>query len=229
MNLFSDLKWFKVPRNKRKSKLHINFLEKMHPIVSREKTSKLIKQLGDQTNWLNVIYSASIQAVVGRLVKNSFILATFFVLKTSIKELFSLSLFMKAHSLSRFSQLIDIATEDAPKRKNRFRVNYILSSFGYSNKLIITLVVRELQYIPSLASLFSSAGWLEREVWDLYGVYFSGNTDLRRILTDYGFSGHPLRKDFPLSGFSEIYYSLEQNRIVVVPIELAQAYRVFIV
>jgi len=151
------------------------------------------------------------------------------VLKSSIKSLLPLTLFLKKHSLSCYSQLVDIATEDTPKQRNRFRINYILSSLLYGHKVIVTLSAHELQYIPSLVPLFLSAGWLEREVLDLYGLYFCGNLDLRRILTDYGFSGHPLRKDFPLSGFSEIYYSLDHNRIVVAPIELAQAYRIFTV
>jgi len=163
------------------------------------------------------------------LIKKAFILGTSIgIIKTSKKQLIGLSFFLKNHSLSNQTQLVDIAVEDTPKHKNRFRINYIFSSILYSHKILLTITAHELHYLPSLSSIFFSAGWLEREVWDLFGLYFFGNFDLRRILTDYGFLGHPLRKDFPLSGFSEIYYALDRGGIVNVPIELMQAYRIFI-
>jgi len=162
------------------------------------------------------------------IIKKTFVLTTTLIMKVTHKTLVRLSFFFKNHSLCCYSQLVDIAAEDTPKHMNRFRITYIFSSTVYTHKVLLTLTAHELQYLPSLVTIFFSAGWLEREIWDLYGLYFFGNFDLRRILTDYGFLGHPLRKDFPLSGFSEIYYALDRSGIVVVPIELAQAYRVFI-
>jgi NADH:ubiquinone oxidoreductase subunit C len=149
------------------------------------------------------------------------------IIKTSRKNIPKILLFLQKHSLCLYQQLIEIAAEDTPKKSMRFRVNYILSSINYSSKVLVSTITNEITYLPSVVGLFQSAGWLEREVWDLFGIYFVGNTELRRILTDYGFSGHPLRKDFPMSGFFEIYYSLERKKIVTEPIELAQEYRVF--
>ena len=149
------------------------------------------------------------------------------IIKTYGAVLRVVLLALKQHSLLAFSQLIDIAAEDTPKHKKRFRVNYILSSLLYNTKIIVSTLTDEITYLPSITNIFPSAGWLEREAWDLLGIYFHGNAEMRRILTDYGFSGHPLRKDFPMTGFNEVYYSLDKKRIVTVPVELAQEYRIF--
>jgi NADH:ubiquinone oxidoreductase subunit C len=183
----------------------------------------------NQLRWIEMFYAQMLFTILFTLIKEILILSTLTtVIKTSKKQLVGLSFFLKKHSLLNYTQLLDIVAEDTPKHKNRFRISYVLSSFLYSHKLLISLTAHELHYLPSLIVIFFSAGWLEREVWDLFGLYFVGNFDLRRILTDYGFLGHPLRKDFPLSGFSEIYYALDRGGIVTVPIELTQAYRIFI-
>jgi len=135
--------------------------------------------------------------------------------------------FLKTHSILKFSHLMDVWGVDYPSEKNRFEVNYLLLSIRYNIRLVIKVTVEEDGAVDSLQPLFNSAGWLEREVWDMFGVYFMGHNDLRRILTDYGFEGHPLRKDFPLSGYTEVRYDDGEKRVVEEPLELAQEFRYF--
>ena len=126
-----------------------------------------------------------------------------------------------------FKQLVDISGVDYPDRAQRFEVVYQLLSFKYNQRLRVKVQTDENTPVPSVTTVFSSAGWFEREVWDMYGVLFSGHPDLRRILTDYGFDGHPQRKDFPLTGYVELRYDVEQKRVVYEPVKLNQAYRSF--
>jgi NADH:ubiquinone oxidoreductase subunit C len=135
--------------------------------------------------------------------------------------------FLKQHTLSNVQQLLEIAVIDQITRKNRFKINYVVSSIIYNNRFVISTETDEVTIVPSVINTYDSATWLEREVWDLYGIHFEGNNDLRRIVTDYGFKGHPLRKDFPLTGFLEVYYNDEEKKIVYEPVEVAQEYRVF--
>jgi NADH:ubiquinone oxidoreductase subunit C len=135
--------------------------------------------------------------------------------------------FFKKHSLSQFKQLVDIAVYDRPGKRYRFTVLYHLLSIHYGNRITCLVQTDELTDLPSTTSLYSGAGWQEREVWDLFGIFFTNHLDLRRILTDYGFSGFPLRKDFPLSGFLEVFYSDEQKRVIYQPVELSQEFRNF--
>ena len=134
---------------------------------------------------------------------------------------------LKDHSLLQFKSLMDIWGVDYPNRDKRFEVNYLLLSLKFNVRVVIRVHVEEFEGVFSLSSLYQSATWLEREVWDMYGVLFFENPDLRRILTDYGFSGHPLRKDFPLSGFMEVRYDDSDKRVVYEPLELSQQYRAF--
>jgi NADH:ubiquinone oxidoreductase subunit C len=143
--------------------------------------------------------------------------------RTLIPELF----FLKNHSLTQFKQLVDIAVYDRPGKRYRFTVLYQLLSIHFGNRLTCLVQTDELTDLPSTTALYSGAGWLEREVWDLFGIFFTDHLDLRRILTDYGFSGFPLRKDFPLTGFLEVFYSDEQKRVIYQPVELSQEMRNF--
>lgn len=143
------------------------------------------------------------------------------------EELVDYLAFLKAHSLLRFDSLVDIWGTDYLDRARRFEVSYLLVSTTYNVRVIVRVHVGEDELLDSVEGVFQGAGWLEREVWDMYGVYFSGNKDLRRILTDYGFQGHPLRKDFPLSGFMEVRYDDGEKRVVGEPIELTQEFRYF--
>ena len=127
----------------------------------------------------------------------------------------------------RFGQLMDIAGVDYPEAPERFEVNYHLLSLKANRRLRVKVTANEEQAVPSVTGVWPVAGWLEREVWDCYGVMFDGNPDLRRILTDYGFQGHPFRKDFPLTGYVELRYSEEHKRVVYEPVKLAQDFRAF--
>ena len=126
-----------------------------------------------------------------------------------------------------FQQLMEIAGVDYPERPERFEVCYHLLSVTKNRRIRVKVITDEEKPVPSVTSLWPVAGWIEREVYDMYGVLFSGNTDLRRILTDYGFQGHPQRKDFPLTGYVELRYSEEQKRVVYEPVKLAQDFRSF--
>ncbi|MCW5774100.1 MAG: NADH-quinone oxidoreductase subunit C [Rhodospirillaceae bacterium] len=127
----------------------------------------------------------------------------------------------------RFTVLIDLCGVDWPEREQRFDVVYHLLSLTQNQRLRVKVTTDEDTPVPSATEVFSSAGWYEREAWDLYGILFSDHPDLRRLLTDYGFEGHPLRKDFPLTGFVEVRYDDEQKRVVYEPVRLAQQFRDF--
>ncbi|MFC3581253.1 NADH-quinone oxidoreductase subunit C [Sphingomonas hylomeconis] len=126
-----------------------------------------------------------------------------------------------------YQQLMEIAGVDYPERADRFEVVYCLLSLTRNHRIRVHVQTDEEKPVPSVTGIWPVAGWLEREVYDMYGVLFSGNPDLRRILTDYGFRGHPQRKDFPLSGFVELRYSEEAKRVVYEPVKLAQDFRTF--
>ena len=126
-----------------------------------------------------------------------------------------------------YDQLMDIAGADYPDRAERFEVNYHLLSMSHNRRLRVKLFTDEEMPVPSVTHLFPVAGWYEREVWDCFGVLFAGNPDLRRILTDYGFEGHPFRKDFPLTGHVELRYSETEKRVVYEPVRLKQDFRNF--
>ena len=126
-----------------------------------------------------------------------------------------------------YQQLMEIAGVDYPSREERFEVVYMLLSLTRNSRIMVKCTASEDTPVPTVTTLWPNAGWLEREVFDLYGVLFDGNTDLRRILTDYGFEGHPFRKDFPLTGYTELRYSEDEKRVVYEPVELAQDLRQF--
>ena len=126
-----------------------------------------------------------------------------------------------------YQQLMEIAGVDFPDRPERFEVVYCLLSLTKNHRIRVHVATDEETAVPSLTGLWPVAGWLEREVYDMYGVFFAGNPDLRRILTDYGFTGHPQRKDFPLTGFQEVRWSEEDKRVVYEPVKLAQDFRTF--
>jgi NADH-quinone oxidoreductase subunit C len=126
-----------------------------------------------------------------------------------------------------YQQLMEIAGVDYPSREERFEVVYMLLSLTKNHRIMVKVRAAEDTPVPTVTTLWPVAGWLEREVFDMYGVIFDGNTDLRRILTDYGFEGHPQRKDFPLTGYQELRYSEEEKRVVYEPVELAQDFRTF--
>ncbi len=127
----------------------------------------------------------------------------------------------------QFRQLIDLCGVDYPDRKPRFEVVYHLLSMHFNQRIIVKILTDEDVAVPSITGVFNAANWLEREAWDMYGIKFSDHPDLRRILTDYGFEGHPMRKDFPLTGYVEVRYDNEQKRVVNEPVKLPQEFRTF--
>eukprot|EP00056_Hartaetosiga_gracilis_P003982 m.69989 g.69989 ORF g.69989 m.69989 type:complete len:250 (-) comp11657_c0_seq2:2075-2824(-) len=135
--------------------------------------------------------------------------------------------FLRDNTLCQFKNVCDICGVDFPTRENRFEVVYNLLSISLNQRVRVRTYTDELTPIDSCVPVFSGANWYEREVWDMFGVYFVGHPDLRRILTDYGFEGHPLRKDFPLSGFIEVRYCEDVKRVIAEPLELQQEFRKF--
>lgn len=135
--------------------------------------------------------------------------------------------FLKYHLLCQYSILVSISGVDYIKKKNRFELVYDLLSIKYNNRIRIKISVNQLQMVESCEKLYFSAGWYENEIYDMFGIFFFNNKNLRRILTDYGFEGYPLRKDFPLSGFVELRYDDSQKRIITDYIQFSQEYRKF--
>ena len=142
-------------------------------------------------------------------------------------NLIEVILFLKTDKNTKFKQLIDITAVDYPENNERFKIVYMLLSHEFNQRVIISYFINENEVVPSLTSVFPSANWMEREVFDMYGVSFKDHPDLRRILTDYGFEGHPLRKDFPLTGHTEVRYSEETKKVISEPVKLEQNYRNF--
>ena len=135
--------------------------------------------------------------------------------------------FLRDDAACQFAVLIDITAVDWPERPARFDVVYNLLSLTHNQRIRVKIATGESDPVPSVITVYSAAGWYEREVWDMYGILFSGHPDLRRILTDYGFEGHPLRKDFPLTGFVEVRYDDIEKRVVYDPVQLTQEFRRF--
>ena len=123
--------------------------------------------------------------------------------------------------------LVDVCGVDYPNREDRFEVVYNLLSLRHNQRVRVKVAVDEDTVVPSVVGIFPSASWFERECWDMFGIFFSGHPDMRRLLTDYGFDGHPFRKDFPLTGFVEVRYDDEERRVVYEPVKLTQAFRSF--
>ena len=143
------------------------------------------------------------------------------------EDLLDVVLFLKTNKDTKFRQLIDITVVDYPESAKRFKVVYLFLSHEFNQRLVLNYLINENEIIPSLTSVFPSANWMEREVFDMYGVNFKDHPDLRRILTDYGFEGHPLRKDFPLTGHTEVRYSEDEKKVVMEPVKLEQNFRNF--
>jgi NADH-quinone oxidoreductase subunit C len=135
--------------------------------------------------------------------------------------------FLRDDANCLFQQLLTIAGVDFPDREKRFEVVYCLLSLRHNQRIRVRVAAGESEAVPTATGVFSSANWFEREVWDLYGVWFADHPDLRRLLSDYGFEGHPLRKDFPLTGYVELRYDDEQKRVVYEPVKLTQEFRNF--
>ena len=143
------------------------------------------------------------------------------------EDLIDVTLFLKSNENTKFRQLIDVTAVDYPENAQRFKLVYLFLSHEFNQRIVLSYLINENEVIPSLTSIYPAANWMEREVFDMYGVKFKDHPDLRRILTDYGFEGHPLRKDFPLTGHTEVRYSEDQKKVISEPVKLEQNYRNF--
>ena len=144
-----------------------------------------------------------------------------------IENIISTILFLKTNEKCRFKQLIDITAVDYPEKEKRFKIVYLLLSHEKNLRIVINTHINEKVVVPSITKIFPSANWMEREVFDMYGISFKDHPDLRRILTDYGFEGYPLRKDFPLTGHTEVRYSEAKKKVISEKVKLDQEYRDF--
>ena len=169
----------------------------------------------------------SIRDGIGAIVKDLSIVGDQLVAIVEKEDITKLLVFLRDDVNCQFKQLMDICGVDYPERPQRFEVVYNLLSLVHNNRVTVKVMLDDNSSIPSVSKVFSSADWWEREIWDLFGIFFSGHPDLRRILTDYGFDGHPLRKDFPLTGYVEVRYDDAQKRVVYEPVKLTQEYRNF--
>ena len=144
-----------------------------------------------------------------------------------VENITSVILFLKTNDKCKFRQLIDITAADYPGKEKRFKIVYLLLSHENNLRIVINIYIDEKIVVPSITKIFPSANWMEREIFDMYGISYKDHPDLRRILTDYGFEGHPLRKDFPLSGYTEVRYNEDRKKVISEPVKLDQEYRDF--
>ena len=142
-------------------------------------------------------------------------------------DLIDVMLFLKTNKSTKFKQLIDITAVDYIEKEKRFKIVYLLLSHEFNHRIQVDFSINENDLVSTLVSIFPAANWMEREVFDMYGIKFKDNPDLRRILTDYGFEGHPLRKDFPLTGHTEVRYSETEKKVIYEDVKLEQNYRNF--
>ena len=148
-------------------------------------------------------------------------------IEVNVEDIIATVLFLKTNKKCKFKQLIDITAVDYLQKEKRFKIVYLLLSHENNLRIIININIDEKTEVPSITKIFPSANWMEREIFDMYGIKFENHPDLRRILTDYNFKGHPLRKDFPLTGFNEVRYSEKEKKVIYEPVKLEQNYRNF--
>ena len=160
-------------------------------------------------------------------VQNSSLKNNELLIEVNERDLIEVVQFLKLNDKLKFKQLIDIAGVDYPDEEKRFKLVYLFLSHEYNSRIKLSISFETNQVINSITKIFPSANWMEREVFDMYGVKFKNHPDLRRILTDYGFKGHPLRKDFPLTWFNEVRYSEKEKKVIYEPVKLEQNYRNF--
>ncbi len=160
-------------------------------------------------------------------IKESKILHDHLYLSINFEDLLDVVTLIKTNKDTKFRQLIDITAVDYPENQKRFKLVYLFLSHEFNKRILISYFINENEKIPSLTKIFPSANWMEREIFDMYGIDFIDHPDLRRILTDYGFKGHPLRKDFPLTGHNEVRYSEDEKKVIYEPVKLEQNYRNF--
>ncbi|KAI8981023.1 hypothetical protein BDB01DRAFT_795055 [Pilobolus umbonatus] len=172
-------------------------------------------------------YGQYLMSVLPKFIQQYSVYKDELTIYTAPTGIYQVMTFLRDHTNAQFKSVMDITAIDFPSRENRFEVVYNLLSMKFNGRIRVKTYASETSPVPSVTPLFNAANWQERETYDMFGVFFTGHPDLRRILTDYGFEGHPLRKDFPLTGYVEVRYDEEKKRIVSEPVELAQAFRNF--
>ena len=168
-----------------------------------------------------------INSEFGTKIKNSKIKHNQIYIAIDSEDILDTTILLKTNQNTKFKQLIDITAVDYPENQKRFKMVYLFLSHELNQRIILSFYINENQQIPSLTKIFPSANWMEREIFDMYGIKFTDHPDLRRILTDYGFEGFPLRKDFPLTGHTEVRYSEDNKQVVYEPVKLERNYRSF--
>ena len=181
-----------------------------------------------QLNMQNLsVLEETIAREIGGVVTSTEIIREELVLNVKCENIVKVLIFLRDDVNCQFKMLMELCGVDYPERENRFDIVYCLLSLTLNQRIRVKTQTNVDMAVPSVAGIFSSANWWEREAWDLFGIYFSDHPDLRRILSDYGFEGHPLRKDFPLTGYVELRYDDEQKRVVYEPVALNQEFRNF--
>ena len=179
-----------------------------------------------RSNRLKKKYFVFLKVTLDRYIKKIHLKGNSIYIKTLSKHIYPLFFYLNRHTSSQFKSLVDVLCYDRPGESYRFSLVYNLLSSDLNCRLkVLTKVKEKTPIAPTVVPLYASAGWLEREVWDLFGIFFIANLDLRRILTDYGFVGYPLRKDFPLTGFVEVVYDDTEKQVVYKPLDLSQDFR----
>lgn len=206
--------------------VHLRDLPRVEPVAPRVPTENPADKYAETVADLHK-YGRYIVSVMPKFIQQFTVWKDELTINVAPSALIPVLTFLRDHTGSQFRSLVDITAADFPSRENRFEVVYNMLSVRFNGRIRVKTYASELSAVPSATSLFQSANWYEREVYDMFGVFFEGHPDLRRILTDYGFEGHPLRKDFPLSGYTEVRWDEEKQRVVYEPIELTQAFRNF--
>ena len=183
--------------------------------------------MNNSINKENDQFLSTIKSTIGKDIIETNVFFNDFQIIVPSKKIFDVLTKLHSNSYLAFDQLIDITAIDYPEKPTRFEVVYLLLSTITNQRLTVKICVNEGELVQSCVSIFKSANWSEREIWDMFGIFFSGHPDLRRLLTDYGFEGHPLRKDFPLTGRVQVKYDTDQNKVIYEPINLVQEYRDF--
>ena len=178
--------------------------------------------MNELNNLEKIINSELTSKIIRSEIKHNQILITI-----DENNLIEVLLFLKTNTVTKFRQLIEVTAVDYPEKEQRFRMVYHLLSHENNSRIVIDYYIKENKIVPSITNIFPSANWMEREVFDMYGIEFKDHPDLRRILTDYNFEGYPLRKDFPLTGHNEVRYSEEDKKVIYEPVKLEQNYRNF--
>ena len=183
--------------------------------------------MNNSINKENDEFLSTIKSTIGKDIIETNVFFNDFQIIVPSKKIFDVLTKLHSNSYFAFDQLIDITAIDYPEKPTRFEVVYLLLSTITNQRLTVKICVNEGELVQSCVSIFKSANWSEREIWDMFGIFFSGHPDLRRLLTDYGFEGHPLRKDFPLTGRVQVKYDTDQNKVIYEPVNLVQEYRDF--